>query len=121
VNTKSNIFSLRFQEIIFSNFLYFLIILFLGVFLTSLVVIPKIRSLSLKLRFVDSFDYRSSNTGIIPSFGGGGFYISYTLVLFFIQPLDSNYVSLTLLSSISVLSFSSFKKKTNKRFCFARN
>ena len=105
MNTKKTIFSSLFQEIINPNGLYFLIILFLGVFLTSLIIIPKIRSLSLKLRFTDSPSHRSSHTGIIPSFGGVAFYISYILVLFFIQPIDSNYVSLTLLSSISVMFF----------------
>ena len=105
MNTKSNIFSSLFQEIAHANVLYFLIILFLVVFLTSLVIIPKIRSLSLQLRYVDSPDHRSSHTGIIPSFGGVAFYLSYILVLFFIQPIDSNYVSLTLLSSISVMFF----------------
>jgi UDP-GlcNAc:undecaprenyl-phosphate GlcNAc-1-phosphate transferase len=105
MNTKSNIFSSLFQEVTDSNVLYFLIILFLGVFLTSLVIIPKIRSLSLKLRFTDSSDHRSSHKGIIPSFGGVAFYISYILVLFFIQPIDSNYVSLTLLCSISLMFF----------------
>jgi UDP-GlcNAc:undecaprenyl-phosphate GlcNAc-1-phosphate transferase len=105
MNTKSNVFSSLFQEIVNPSGLYFLIILFLGVFLTSLIIIPKIRSLSLKLRFTDSPDHRSSHKGIIPSFGGVAFYISYILVLFFIQPIDSNYVSLTLLSSISVMFF----------------
>ncbi|PQB07840.1 hypothetical protein BST83_12260 [Polaribacter filamentus] len=105
MDTKSYIFLSLSQEITLSNLLYFLIILFLGVFVTSLAIIPKIRSLSLKLRFTDSSDERSSHTGTIPSFGGVAFYISYILVLFFIQPIDTNHVSLTLLSSISVMFF----------------
>tara|TARA_B110000046_G_C12969903_1_gene388466 strand:- start:116 stop:1255 length:1140 start_codon:yes stop_codon:yes gene_type:complete len=94
-----------FQEIKLSNVVYFLVLLFLGVFLLSLVVIPIIRSLSVKLRFTDSPDERSSHKGIIPSFGGVAFYISYILALFLIQPIDTHYVSLTLLSSISVMFF----------------
>jgi UDP-GlcNAc:undecaprenyl-phosphate GlcNAc-1-phosphate transferase len=105
MNTKSNILLSLFQEITLSNVVYFLIILFLVVLVISLVIIPKIRSLSLKFRFTDSPDQRSSHKGIIPSFGGVAFYISYILVLFFIQPIDTNYVSLTLLSSISVMFF----------------
>jgi UDP-GlcNAc:undecaprenyl-phosphate GlcNAc-1-phosphate transferase len=105
MSTKSNIFLSLFQEITLFNVGYFLIILFLGVFVISLVIIPRIRSLSLKLRFTDSPDHRSSHTGIIPSFGGVAFYISYIWVLFFIQPIDTNYVSLTLLSSISIMFF----------------
>ena len=105
MNTKDTVFSSLFQEIILSNLLYFLIILFLGIFLISLVIIPKIRSLSLKFCFTDSSNSRSSHTGIIPSFGGIAFYISYILALFFIQPIDTHYVSLTLVSSISVMFF----------------
>jgi UDP-GlcNAc:undecaprenyl-phosphate GlcNAc-1-phosphate transferase len=105
MDTKSYIFLSLFQEITRSHLLYFLIILFLGVFVVSLVIIPRIRSISLKLRFTDRPDQRSSHTGSIPSFGGVAFYISYIWVLFFIQPIDTNYVSLTLLSSISVMFF----------------
>ena len=103
--TKSTFFLHFFQEIILSHLMYFLIILFLGVFVISLVIIPKIRFFSLKLRFTDVPNQRSSHTDIIPSFGGVAFYISYIGVLFFIQPIDTNYVSLTLLSSISVMFF----------------
>jgi UDP-GlcNAc:undecaprenyl-phosphate GlcNAc-1-phosphate transferase len=105
MSTKENLFLSLFQEITLFNVVYFLIILFLGVLVISLVIIPRIRSLSLKLSFTDSPDHRSSHTGIIPSFGGVAFYISYILVLFFIQPIDSHYVSLTLLSSISIMFF----------------
>lgn len=105
MSTKSNILLSLFEEITLSNVVYSLIILFIVVLVISLVIIPKIRSLSLKFRFTDSPDQRSSHKGIIPSFGGVAFYISYILVLFFIQPIDTNYVSLTLLSSISVMFF----------------
>jgi UDP-GlcNAc:undecaprenyl-phosphate GlcNAc-1-phosphate transferase len=105
MNSKSTFFLSFFQDAIRSHLLYFMIMLFLGVFLFSIVIIPRIRSLSLKLRFADSPDQRSSHKGVIPSFGGVAFYISYILVLFFIQPIDSNYVSLTLLCSISIMFF----------------
>jgi UDP-GlcNAc:undecaprenyl-phosphate GlcNAc-1-phosphate transferase len=105
MSTKSNILLSLFEEITLSNVVYSLIILFIVVLVISLVIIPKIRSLSLKFRFTDSPDQRSSHKGIIPSFGGVAFYISYILVLFFIQPIDTNYVSITLLSSISVMFF----------------
>jgi UDP-GlcNAc:undecaprenyl-phosphate GlcNAc-1-phosphate transferase len=105
MNSKGTFFLSFFQDAIRSHLLYFLIMLFLGIFLISIVIIPRIRSLSLKLRFTDSPDQRSSHKGVIPSFGGVAFYISYILVLFFIQPIDSNYVSLTLLCSISIMFF----------------
>ena len=79
--------------------------LFLGVFIISLLIIPKIRRLSIKLNFTDIPDNRSSHTSSVPSFGGVAFYISYIIVLFFSQSLDIHYVSLTLLVSISILFF----------------
>ena len=105
MNTKGNLFLSLFQEITLFNVVYFQIILFLGILVISLAIIPRIRPLSLKLSYTDSPDHRSSQTGIIRSFGGFAFYISYILVLFFIQPIDSHYVSLTLLSSISIMFF----------------
>jgi len=79
--------------------------IFFLVFIISLLLIPKIRALSLRLNFTDTPDHRSSHTSIVPSFGGVAFYISYILVLFFAQSLDDNHVSLTLLASISILFF----------------
>tara|TARA_B110000902_G_scaffold258185_1_gene327536 strand:- start:704 stop:1075 length:372 start_codon:yes stop_codon:yes gene_type:complete len=121
MNTKGNLFLSLFQEITLFNVVYFQIILFLGILVISLAIIPRIRPLSLKLSFTDSPDHRSSQTGIIRSFGGFAFYISYILVLFFIQPIDSHYVSLTLLSSISVLSFLSLKKTKRASFTKINN
>ena len=82
-----------------------LIFFFVGIFLISLLLIPKIRLLVLQLNVKDIPDHRSSHSIPIPSFGGIIFYISYILVLFFLQFYDDHYVSLTLLASISVLFF----------------
>jgi hypothetical protein len=85
--------------------LVYLSFLFLGVFIISLLIIPKIRRLSIKLNFTDIPDSRSSHTSSLSSFGGVAFYISYIIVLFFSQSLDIHYVSLTLLVSISIFFF----------------
>ena len=78
---------------------------FLGVFMLSYFLIPKIRSKALKLNLKDTPDIRSSHVIPVPTFGGVVFYISYILVLFFAQSLDSNHVSITLIASISILFF----------------
>lgn len=92
------------QEIGTYHLLQF-IFYFLGTFMLSYFLIPKIRAKALKLNLKDTPDIRSSHTIPVPTFGGVVFYISYILVLFFAQSLDSNHVSITLIASISILFF----------------
>jgi UDP-N-acetylmuramyl pentapeptide phosphotransferase/UDP-N-acetylglucosamine-1-phosphate transferase len=92
------------QEVGTHHLLYFVCSLF-GVFAISLLLIPKIRSIALKLNLSDAPDDRSSHTAPVPTFGGVIFYVSYIVILFFAQNLDVNHVSVTLLASISVLFF----------------
>lgn len=82
-----------------------LVILPILVFIGSLLLIPKIRKLSLKLNFSDSSNSRSSHDGNVASFGGVAFFLSYVFVLFFAKNLDSSHVSLTLLTSITIMFF----------------
>ena len=92
------------QEIGTYHLLQF-IFYFFGTFMLSYFLIPKIRAKALKLNLKDTPDIRSSHTIPVPTFGGVVFYISYILVLFFAQSLDSNHVSITLIASISILFF----------------
>ena len=78
---------------------------FLGTFMVSYFLIPKIRAKVLKLNLKDTPDIRSSHALPVPTFGGIVFYISYILILFSAQSLDSNHVSITLIASISILFF----------------
>ena len=92
------------QEVGTQHLLYFICSLF-GVFVLSLLLIPKIRSIAVKLNLSDAPDNRSSHTTPVPTFGGVIFYVSYIIILFFAQYLDVNHVSITLLASISILFF----------------
>ena len=92
------------QEVGTHHLMYF-VCCFLGVFAVSFLLIPKIRSIALKLNLSDSPDNRSSHTFPVPTFGGIIFYVSYIVILFFAQYLDVNHVSVTLLASISILFF----------------
>ena len=92
------------QEIVTYHLLQF-IFYFLGTFMLSYFLISKIRAKALKLNLKDTPDIRSSHTIPVPTFGGIVFYISYILILFFAQSLDSNHVSITLIASISILFF----------------
>ncbi len=75
------------------------------IFLITLLLIPKIRQIVLKFKVLESPNFRSSHSIIVPSFGGVAFYLSYILSLFFSQYLDDKHISLTLLVSISLLFF----------------
>ena len=92
------------QEVGTHHLLYFICSL-LGGFVLSLLLIPKIRSIAVKLNLSDAPDNRSSHTTPVPTFGGVVFYVSYIIILFFTQYLDVNHVSITLLASISILFF----------------
>ncbi|MEZ7949416.1 MAG: MraY family glycosyltransferase [Flavobacteriaceae bacterium] len=92
------------QEIGTYHLLQF-IFYFFSTFMLSYFLIPKIRAKALKLNLKDTPDIRSSHTIPVPPFGGIVFYISYILILFFAQSLDSNHVSITLIASISILFF----------------
>ena len=92
------------QEVGMHHLLYF-VCSFFGVFAISLLLIPKIRSIAIKLNLSDAPDNRSSHTAPVPTFGGVIFYVSYIVILFFAQNLDVNHVSVTLLASISILFF----------------
>ena len=91
-----------------SDFYLQLLLLFIGVFSTSLYLIPKIRILALGGKSQEQPNSRSSHSGLVPTFGGVAFYISYIITLFFIQFYDINQASLTLLASISILFFTGF-------------
>ena len=92
------------QEVGTHHLMYFVCCI-LGVFAVSFLLIPKIRSIALKLNLSDAPDNRSSHTAPVPTFGGVIFYVSYIIILFFAQYLDVNHVSVTLLASISILFF----------------
>ena len=71
-----------------SDFYVQLLFLFIGIFLTSLYLIPKIRILALGGKSQEQPNSRSSHSGLVPTFGGVAFYISYIITLFIIQFYD---------------------------------
>ena len=60
---------------------FYFIFCSVGVFFISLFLIPKIRSVALRLNLKDTPDDRSSHTIPVPTFGGVAFYVSYILVM----------------------------------------
>ena len=92
------------QEIGDVHLLQFVLVFF-SVFIFSYLLIPKIRDKAIKLNLKDTPGIRSSHTAAVPAFGGIAFYLCYILVLFFVQSLDVNHLSMTLIASISILFF----------------
>ena len=82
-----------------------LVLLPILVFFGSLLLIPKIRNLSIKLNFSEASNNRSSHQGKVASFGGVAFFLSYIFILFFAETLDTSHVSLTLLTSVTIMFF----------------
>ena len=88
-----------------SNLYLQILLFFVCAFVTSLFLIPKIRTIAFKLNIQDLPNDRSSHSNPVPTFGGVAFYISYIFALFFLQFFYETQVSLTLLASISILFF----------------
>ena len=88
---------------------YFLILLFLGIFLLTWFLLPRIRKISLKFDLIHPPEERSSHKGIVPTFGGVAFYIGLTLTLFAFQSIDTDDVIISLLTSLSIMFFIGLK------------
>lgn len=88
---------------------YYLIFLFLGVFLLTILLLPRIRNISFKFGFIAEPDQRSSHKNIVPTFGGVAFYIALILVLFFTQKTDNDGVIITIIASMSIMFFTGLK------------
>lgn len=88
---------------------YYLILLFVGVFLLTFALLPRIRRVSLKFGFIDTPDGRSSHKNIVPTFGGIAFYLALILTLFSFQQVDSDSIIISLIASLSVMFFTGLK------------
>jgi len=80
-----------------------LILLLLGSFIVSYVIIPRIRGVVSYKALMDEPDSRSSHSLNTPSLGGITFYIVIVLGLFFLHPWDFNAIALSLVSGLLVL------------------
>ena len=88
---------------------YYLILLFVGVFLLTFALLPRIRRVSLKFGFIDTPDGRSSHKNIVPTFGGIAFYLALILTLFSFQQVDSDSIIISLIASLSIMFFTGLK------------
>ena len=86
-----------------------LLLIFGAVFSLTYVLLPKIRSITMKFNLYDAPDHRSSHTDIVPTFGGVAFFISLITVLFFIQSFDLDGVTVSLIVALTVTFFIGLK------------
>ena len=95
------------QEIILdffrSNYELFLGCLFLGTFIVTYYLIPKVLWVSKEKNLTAAVVGRSSHTVETPSFGGVAFFITLILVLSLIQSMRLSYVGNHLIAAITVL------------------
>lgn len=88
---------------------YFLILLFAGIFILTMFLLPRIRRISLKFGLIDAPDGRSSHKNIVPTFGGVAFYIGLILTLFAFQSIDKDAVIISFLAALSIMFFTGLK------------
>ena len=83
--------------------IYYLNVFFASIFLTSYILSPKTRKLSLKLNLTDVLGVPNTHNNTVPSFGGHTFYGSHIIVLSFIHFFFKNQVSRIAFAGLSVL------------------
>nr|WP_144895043.1 MraY family glycosyltransferase [Lutibacter sp. Hel_I_33_5] len=88
---------------------YLFIYLFIGVFLLTLFILPRIRENSLKFGLYDSPDFRSSHSKIVPSFGGISFFVSLIFTLFFFQKYDNQKITVSIIVALTIMFFIGLK------------
>lgn len=86
-----------------------LLYLFIGVFLLTLFILPRIREVNLRLNLYDSPVDRSSHSTIVPTLGGISFYISLMFALFYSQLFEEIQNIVAIIFSLTVMFFIGLK------------
>merc|ERR1711991_1076314 len=86
-----------------------LLLIFGLVFSVTYLLLPRIRKTTLKFDLYDTPDHRSSHKEIVPTFGGVAFFICIILVLFFIQYMDTDGITVSMLVACTITFFVGLK------------
>lgn len=86
------------MSILTTTFLFFI-----GSFIVSFIMMPKIRSLAKQNNFNSIPNNRSSHDDAIPNIGGVAFYVTLMLSFYFIFPFDNNSLLRSLLPGLTIL------------------
>ena len=84
-------------------FSYFSVLLLFGSFLTSFILIPKIRAISIFSNFNSIPNHRSSHKIAVPNIGGVAFFVSLMLSVYFIEKLDGLHVISTIIPGLTII------------------
>ena len=84
-------------------FVYFSLILLVGSFVVSYILIPKISTIAKISNFNSKPNHRSSHTESIPNIGGVAFYVTLMLSFYFIQKYDSFNTLFSILPGLTII------------------
>ncbi len=87
----------------------FAILLFLGCFVISYIIIPKIISVVKQMKILDTPNIRSSHTNDTPTLGGIALFIICILGIFFISFSDTENMALNIIVGITIIFFVGLK------------
>ena len=96
------------EELLF-NTRFLLIYLFMGIFLLTFFLLPRIREVNLRLNIYDSPDDRSSHSKVVPTLGGISFYISFMFALFCLHLFEDVQNIVAIIFSLTIIFFTGLK------------
>lgn len=81
----------------------FSILLLLGSFITSFILIPKIRAIAKNSNFNSIPNHRSSHKMAVPNIGGVAFFVSLMLSFYFIEAFDNSHIISTIIPGLTII------------------
>lgn len=93
------------MENVINSIEFTLLLIFGAVFSLTYILLPKIRTTTMKFSLYDAPDHRSSHSDIVPTFGGVAFFFCLMLSLFFLEPLDVDGIVVALLVALTITFF----------------
>lgn len=85
------------------SFNTFSILLLIGSFVISYILIPKIRAIAKVSNFSSTPNHRSSHSDVVPNIGGVAFYVTLMLSFYFIQKYDNFDTLHSLLPGLTII------------------
>ena len=85
------------------TFFNFSLLLLIGSFVISYILIPKIRAIAKVSNFSSTPNHRSSHSEVVPNIGGVAFYVTLMLSFYFIQKFDTYNTLHSLLPGLTII------------------
>lgn len=99
------------------KFIIYTVAIFLGSFLASVYLIPKVKKIVSSKQLMDEPNSRSSHQKSTPSLGGISFYIIYIIGLYFNNEFDAYNISMSILPGMTILFFFRTERRFNRLKC----